>query len=998
MTEIPLSWKLSVIGADDVKRQISDLQSKFASGQITTDQYAKGLRDASRQSGALANQSRVTNQLFLAQHPVLNQVSKSVSAFTGIMRTALSVQQALNIATLVMQGSSKGLAEQQNKLAEAQYELNKALESGDPEAISRALGRYNTEAAKLKELQDEIAAQKFNNMITLGVSIALITGEMIQLIAKYPEMKATFQAIRGVIAQSFESGRIRNFFNTIQAGFSYLRNGPTPLTSIGTPDIANKPKGPGLARTIGGIAAIGAGATSLAFGGIDALIGKSEKLEDKLKAIAGIGLIGVGIALEFPAIAKFALIGTAIAVATTAIILFRKEIAGALDALLGGEGTAENFARRISALGDAMDTFFAKLGMDWSAGFAKGLNTIIVGVNALVEAMADSVNPAEWASGFKANNVPDIALFGGGKDIVEANRNIDAQVRAQKSLYDSMKLVNKESKAAAEAKARSSRQMIGGPTDAELAAARAKVRQAIPQLPEGSIDSLMKGANPERAAKLAFGDAAESAVHEYNTKLKARAKAEEAAMKKAYGDQGMAAGQAFSDQYYENAKIDQERMAADIGEMELPPPYVEPVMINPEVDAAAMAAAGRASGVDYGDAFIQRYQTKMQEVDEITAREGNKDAYLNVHTRTQGETIRQNVARQGNEATAYMSGELEPAFDKSMFSLEDRVGTGSRNVIFAADNMAGEVGDSTMMIGDNFVELGGRAGGAMNKMQVDVAQSMFKVGGSVVAAMDSMIEIMDEGLDASIKEVLKFRLQFITLIDNTVDHTISALRHMVDEMVKEVARAAKAAADAKRAASGNSAGASTSENPAPITYETLRTTRVQPAPQPVIVEDNAPRTTVQARPPAPVVQPAPAPVVTAPKTTTTSAPTSMYDLLNVRRSALPSGSVRISPTQVRLPNGQIIAAATGFMGTVDKPTAFMAGEAGREMVSILPAGKAPGNELTGLVGNVAGRGGGSAGSGGPNITVIVQGSVRSDKELIELMDDWLQTEYRRRNF
>lgn len=98
------------------------------------------------------------------------------------------------------------------------------------------------------------------------------------------------------------------------------------------------------------MAAIGLGATALATGGMDALIGQSEKVEDKLKAIGGIGAIGVGIALEFPAIAKIALIGTAIATATIGIILFRKEIGDAFAFI----------AKTLAPVGDSISKFFTE--------------------------------------------------------------------------------------------------------------------------------------------------------------------------------------------------------------------------------------------------------------------------------------------------------------------------------------------------------------------------------------------------------------------------------------------------------------------------------------------------------------------------------------------------------------------------------------------------------------------------------------------------------------
>ena len=89
-------------------------------------------------------------------------------------------------------------------------------------------------------------------------------------------------------------------------------------------------------------------------------------------------------------------------------------------------------------------------------------------------------------------------------------------------------------------------------------------------------------------------------------------------------------------------------------------------------------------------------------------------------------------------------------------------------------------------------------------------------------------------------------------------------------------------------------------------------------------------------------------------------------------------SLSFSPqsfTPIPMPS---VKAATGFNGMINRPTMFLAGEAGPEQVSITPNG----------------------GSNGSGITVVVnvQGSILTERELFRRVDENLKNELKKRNF
>lgn len=259
-------------------------------------------------------------------HPNVRSIGRVMSGFGSISSSLITIQNALNLSTIAAAGANSDLAQAQADVKQAQREYTAAVkEFGEdsPEAAD-ALDKLNVSMARQQEIMDRMKQEDINKYFTLASGIGMIGSSVL------------------------------NTATTIgQSGFMGKLDGlGKALGKLG---------GGSAARALGGMAAIGGGAALLATGGIDALMGKSGELEDKLKAIGGIGLIGVGIALEFPAIAKIALIGTAIATATVAIILFREEIASAFGAMAeflapAGEAIGKFFLEDLPAWGgEALD-------------------------------------------------------------------------------------------------------------------------------------------------------------------------------------------------------------------------------------------------------------------------------------------------------------------------------------------------------------------------------------------------------------------------------------------------------------------------------------------------------------------------------------------------------------------------------------------------------------------------------------------------------------------
>ncbi len=171
MVEVPLSWKLSVSGAQDVKTQLQDIKNQFDRGEISTTQYAKGLREVNRDARTLTRTSDLQKNVFMASHPVINQLSRSMSAMNSVAHTALSISNALNLLWLRQGEDSTALAVAQHDLAQAQRDHNKAIAEGDLAAAAEAMERIRIASAQIKELGNPLKGIN-DGLVVFGVVIS----------------------------------------------------------------------------------------------------------------------------------------------------------------------------------------------------------------------------------------------------------------------------------------------------------------------------------------------------------------------------------------------------------------------------------------------------------------------------------------------------------------------------------------------------------------------------------------------------------------------------------------------------------------------------------------------------------------------------------------------------------------------------------------------------------------------------------------------------------
>lgn len=175
--EVQLSWKLSIAGAEDVKRRLSELHEQFNRGEISVEQYSKELNKQGGVLRTLTNQHALQNRLWLAQHPTINQLSRTLSGFNRVLSATTTAMTAINTAQLLMRTSSGQMIELQNQLAEAERNYNAALDPEKKEEYARQIASIK---AELEQANAQMTADKTQGIISFATSLALIGSSAIQ--------------------------------------------------------------------------------------------------------------------------------------------------------------------------------------------------------------------------------------------------------------------------------------------------------------------------------------------------------------------------------------------------------------------------------------------------------------------------------------------------------------------------------------------------------------------------------------------------------------------------------------------------------------------------------------------------------------------------------------------------------------------------------------------------------------------------------------------------
>lgn len=194
-TRAGIALRVQQIGAEGVRARLREINAELRAGQPAT----KGLKDEVRDLTATQSlQNRVlnlSNQSWKLQHTNLMATARIMSTVASVARSVLAITTAFSVASIAFGKNNSQLVEAESQLARAQRELVAAIQSGDPERISRASEEVNVFTARVKELNDQKLQDMATNLLNVGASMALIGSSAIKAV---PEIRKYSEALRGL--------------------------------------------------------------------------------------------------------------------------------------------------------------------------------------------------------------------------------------------------------------------------------------------------------------------------------------------------------------------------------------------------------------------------------------------------------------------------------------------------------------------------------------------------------------------------------------------------------------------------------------------------------------------------------------------------------------------------------------------------------------------------------------------------------------------------------
>lgn len=189
MVEVPLSWKISQTGAEDVSAKFKEMKASFDIGEISQQQYTKAMKDLQKQARDLTQDVRTQRSIFQANHTALIGFSRAMSAVHSVTFAAATAMNTINIAQLAFSGTSEAVAESQLAMEKAQRAANDALKE-----FGKDSPQYKTAQAEMniatQRHTDAIKAQEqaqINAGISTATSFALISSSVASSYAKFAQ-------------------------------------------------------------------------------------------------------------------------------------------------------------------------------------------------------------------------------------------------------------------------------------------------------------------------------------------------------------------------------------------------------------------------------------------------------------------------------------------------------------------------------------------------------------------------------------------------------------------------------------------------------------------------------------------------------------------------------------------------------------------------------------------------------------------------------------------
>ena len=201
---IPLTWKASIFGAEDVKAKLAEIRTEYQNGGIGIQEYTQKQTFLTRQLRQSNQTLGMQKSVFLATHPALNQLSRAMSIYGGVSRSVLSIMNAINLASIATHQFDQQIFDLNLQKLDQEKKIRQLKDQG-----REGTAEYDEEIAKLKEIaaqikaiQEESKKQDLSNFVTslsaIGTAVAVSTSAIISILPHMTKLRGALAALSAV--------------------------------------------------------------------------------------------------------------------------------------------------------------------------------------------------------------------------------------------------------------------------------------------------------------------------------------------------------------------------------------------------------------------------------------------------------------------------------------------------------------------------------------------------------------------------------------------------------------------------------------------------------------------------------------------------------------------------------------------------------------------------------------------------------------------------------
>ena len=205
--ETILAWKAELHGAESVRDGLNKINSAVKSGSITQTEANRVIQSATKDTRNFRAEQNLLTRSFMATHPQLNTLSRSMSIFGSVARTGLNIANSLNIMWIRQNQTALALADATFEVHQATRELARARKEGDPLKIAEAEERLNIALEKQAGLKTGDFWTNLTDVATIGLTVTTAVTTIFTNLLKSPTVLTALMK-----AGSFFGGIFSGFF------------------------------------------------------------------------------------------------------------------------------------------------------------------------------------------------------------------------------------------------------------------------------------------------------------------------------------------------------------------------------------------------------------------------------------------------------------------------------------------------------------------------------------------------------------------------------------------------------------------------------------------------------------------------------------------------------------------------------------------------------------------------------------------------------------------